>query len=77
MPKRLVHGARFFQLDYNPIWKDGSTDVLSAVLVVVRDITSTVERERVEWLRRAGPEGGIDERDRSGVEGVALGVDRR
>lgn len=52
MPKRLAHGTRFFQLDYNPIWKECSTETLSEILVVVRDITSSVERERVELEQR-------------------------
>ncbi len=53
MPRRLAHGSKFFELDYTPIWLGPEVDqVLDEVLVVVRDITSSVERERAELAQR-------------------------
>ena len=53
MPRRLAHGSKFFELDYTPIWRGPEADqILAEVLVVVRDITSSVERERAELAQR-------------------------
>lgn len=48
-PKRFERGGRFYALDYRPI-VDG--EVLKAVLVVIRDVTERVERERAEQMQR-------------------------
>lgn len=53
MPRRFEHHARFFELDYLPIWEDGALDeALDEVLVVVRDVTARVERERAGQAQR-------------------------
>ncbi|MDP9152268.1 MAG: ATP-binding protein [Myxococcota bacterium] len=45
--------SRTFELDYSPIWSGAEEDqVLDQVLVVVRDVTATVERERAEQSQR-------------------------
>ncbi|HEY4012814.1 MAG TPA: ATP-binding protein [Polyangiaceae bacterium] len=51
--RRFEHQARSYELDYSPIWSGSEADqVLDEVLVVVRDVTARVERERVEQSQR-------------------------
>lgn len=53
MPRRFEHHSRSFELEYLPIWVGAEEDqVLGEVLVVVRDVTSRVERERAEVAQR-------------------------
>lgn len=53
MPKRFEHAERSFELEYLPIWKGPEEDqVVGEILVVVRDITSRIERERAEQAQR-------------------------
>ena len=49
LPKRFEHGARYFELEYLPIL-DGER--LDGVLIVVRDVTTGVKRERAETAQR-------------------------
>jgi two-component system chemotaxis sensor kinase CheA len=48
-PKRFERAGHFYAIDYRPI-VDG--EVLKAVLVVIRDVTERVERERAEQMQR-------------------------
>ncbi len=48
-PKRFERAGRFYAIDYRPI-VDG--EALKAVLVVIRDVTERVERERAEQMQR-------------------------
>jgi two-component system chemotaxis sensor kinase CheA len=51
--RRFEHQSRSYELDYSPIWLGSEQDqVLDEVLVVVRDVTARVERERVEQSQR-------------------------
>lgn len=52
MGRRFVHGGRTFEVAFMPIWK--APDVVDEVLMVIRDITSAVERERAEQGQREG-----------------------
>ena len=53
MPRRFEHEGRSFELEYLPIWKGPESEqVLGEVLVVVRDVTSRVARERAEQAQR-------------------------
>jgi two-component system chemotaxis sensor kinase CheA len=53
MPRRFEYRARSFELDYLPIWDGPEADqILDEVLVVVRDITSQMDRERAEQAQR-------------------------
>ena len=51
--RRFEHQSRSYELDYSPIWLGSEQDlILDEVLVVVRDVTARVERERVEQSQR-------------------------
>jgi signal transduction histidine kinase/HPt (histidine-containing phosphotransfer) domain-containing protein len=55
MRGRFEHGQRSFELDFSPIWSGPEENqVLDEVLVVVRDVTAVVERERAELAQREG-----------------------
>lgn len=49
MPKRLKHGERTLEVGYQPIRED---EKLQGLLVVISDITATIERERAEMEQR-------------------------
>jgi two-component system chemotaxis sensor kinase CheA len=49
LPRRFENGGRHFALEYRPI---GEGDRLSAMLVVVRDITAEVERQRAGEVQK-------------------------
>jgi signal transduction histidine kinase/HPt (histidine-containing phosphotransfer) domain-containing protein len=53
MRVRFQHRQRSFELDFSPIWLGPEEhQVLDEVLVVVRDVTAVVERERAEIAQR-------------------------
>jgi two-component system chemotaxis sensor kinase CheA len=49
LPRRLERRGRFYSVDYRPML-DGET--LTAMLVVIRDVTERVELERTEQIQR-------------------------
>ncbi len=53
MRVRFEHRQRSFELDFSPIWLGPEENqVIDEVLVVVRDVTAVVERERAEIAQR-------------------------
>jgi signal transduction histidine kinase/HPt (histidine-containing phosphotransfer) domain-containing protein len=53
MRVRFEHEQRSFELDFSPIWLGPEEDqILEEILVAVRDVTATVERERAERAQR-------------------------
>jgi len=53
MRVRFEHSGRSFELDFSPIWLGPEADqVLDEVLLVVRDVTAAVHRERSERAQR-------------------------
>lgn len=53
MRVRFEHNGRSFELDFSPIWLGPEDDqILDEVLLVVRDVTAAVERERSEMAQR-------------------------
>lgn len=53
MRARFEHEQRSYELDFSPIWIGAEENqVIDQVLVVVRDVTAVVERERAEQAQR-------------------------
>jgi HPt (histidine-containing phosphotransfer) domain-containing protein/HAMP domain-containing protein len=53
LPKRFEHRERHFELDYRPIWRGPeSDDCVSAMLIVVRDVTTRIAGERAEHAQQ-------------------------
>ena len=48
MPTRMVLGGRTLGIDYQPIQDESSPDECSELLIVLTDLTSAIERQRLE-----------------------------